>query len=357
VYWTPEHTPIVLWAEGCFGQPAGKTASGVIRYGHWPVVAVIDSTRTGQTIQQVIPDIPIDAPIVASLQEALTYHPAVLMIGTAPPGGALPDDCRHTVRHAIQQGLGVISGLHVFLHDDPELVALAAQHQVKLWDVRQWPRQNVITRHLPRPQSNRVITFMGSDCAIGKMVSALELHRAAQQAGKRSHFVATGQTGMMIDGQGLPLDSLVADFAAGSMEAETARYYQPDTPGWIWVEGQGSLLHPAYSGVTLALLHGSCPDGMILCHRAGDTHVRHYTVPIPPLPEVIALVEQVCNASRPKGMAPARVLGIAANTSQLTPLAADTWCQQIRVETGLPVNDPVRHGVTNLWQACQLALG
>ena len=355
MHWIPEQSPIVLWAEGCFGQPAGKTASGVIRYGRWPVVAVIDSTRAGQSIQQVMPGVSMDAPVVATLAEAMALNPAVLMIGTAPPGGALPDDCRQTIRQAIQRGLGIINGLHVFLRDDPDLVELATQHHVNLWDVRHWPRHNVITRHLPRPAQNRVITFMGSDCAIGKMVSALELHRAAQHDGVRSHFVATGQTGMMIDGHGLPLDSLVADFAAGCMEAEIAQYYQPDTPGWIWVEGQGSLLHPAYSGVTLALLHGSCPDGIILCHRAGDTHVRHYTVPISPLPELADLVQRVCNASRPKGMPPARVLGIAANTSQLTPEAAETWCQQLRAETGLPVADPVRHGVADLWQACQLA--
>jgi uncharacterized NAD-dependent epimerase/dehydratase family protein len=357
------HTPLVLWAEGCLGQPAGKTASGVILYGHWPIVAVIDSTQAGKSVKDIFPNATVEAPVLASLQDALKLRPAAFMIGIAPPGGGLPSNCRDAIKTAIGHGISVISGLHTFLNDDPELVALAQQQQVRLWDVRHWPKQTTITRHLPRPTNTTVITFVGSDCAIGKMVSALEMHKAACQAGQQSHFVATGQTGIMINGHGIPLDSLVADFAAGITEAEIAQYYTQDytqgdanQPSWIWVEGQGSLLHPAYSGVTLSLIHGSCPDGLILCHRAGDTHIRHYTVPIPPLAQLVNLYETVCNASRPATMKPARVIGIAVNTSLLSAKAAETYCTEVRQQTGLPVADPIRHGVMDLWAACQHAL-
>jgi uncharacterized NAD-dependent epimerase/dehydratase family protein len=352
----PHQTPIILWAEGCFGQAASKTATGVIRYGQWPIVAVIDSQLTGKTVADVLPQLGCAAPIVASLEEALKHTPAAkaLMIGTAPPGGQLPQVGYACVEAALGHGLSVISGLHHFLHQDPHLATLATANNAQLWDVRHWDRQNLITHQHPRPAGKKVITFVGSDCAIGKMVSALELHKAAQADGQRSAFVATGQTGIMIDGQGIPLDSLVADFAAGTMEwAIEQRLPEAD---WLWVEGQGSLLHPAYSGVTMSLIHGSCPDGLILCHKADSTHIRNYTVPIPEMTKLIKVYEHATHWAKPAGSPRANVLGIAVNTSMLSPEAAKAYTADITTQTGLPCADPIRDGVASLWQAVKARL-
>jgi uncharacterized NAD-dependent epimerase/dehydratase family protein len=351
----PTQTPLVFWAEGCFGQPASKTAIGVMHFGQWPVLAVIDSTQAngGQTAQQVVPSLPIDCPIVPDIQTALALKPKALMIGIAPPGGVLPPACWEAIKLAIAHGVHIINGLHTFLNHDPSLVALAQQHHVRLWDVRYYEGSNQLTQHLPRPADKRVITFVGTDCSIGKMFASLALHKAALAAGQRSSFVATGQTGIMIDGQGIPLDCVTADFMAGILEAEIiSRYGQAD---WLWIEGQASLQHPAYSGVSMALLHGSAPNGIIVCHLAHATHIKGYPhVAIQPLPQLVTLYEQACQWSRPAGLPPAKVLGFSVNTSPIaTDAEATAYLAQITQGTGLPATDPVRFGVTPLWQAVQ----
>lgn len=365
--WNPTQTPLVILAEGCFGEGQSKLALGVIRYGQWPIAAIIDSTRTGKTVRDVT-GMPCDAPIVSDLKAALAYQPKALLIGTAPPGGQLPPEWRDTLTQAIGNGLHLINGLHFFLTEEPDLVARAQKHQVRLWDVRDpeaYGRHKfqVINLQKKRPANVKVITMVGSDCSVGKMHTALELYAGAQKRGISSAFVATGQTGILIAGRGVPLDRVISDFAAGAMEVciqeETERLelQAPGQPHWILVEGQGSLLHPAYSGVTLSLVHGSDPDAMILCHKAGTTAVRNYPhIPLPPMKELAALYEQATAWVRASGQRPGRVLGVSVNSSSLSETEAKRYLDQLTDETGLPVTDPVRDGVDSLLDALEAAL-
>lgn len=363
--WKPESTPLVILAEGCFGESQSKLALGVIRYGNWPIAAVIDSTRAGKTVREVT-QLPCDAPIVSHLTEALTHQPKALLIGTAPAGGQLPPEWRAILSEALQNGLHIINGLHFFLSEEADLVTLSEKHRVRLWDVRDpeaYGRHKfqVINLQKPRPQNLRVITMVGSDCAVGKMHTALELHTQTRKNGHSSAFIATGQTGILIDGRGVPLDRVIGDFMAGAIEVciheELPRLPQNAATQQqiLFVEGQGSLMHPAYSGVTLSLLHGSNPDAMILCHKAEAQAIRNYPqLPLPPMRELIAMYETAAAWTRPAGMPKARVEGISVNSSALPEAEARRYLDQLADETGLPVTDPVRYGVDSLLNALRL---
>lgn len=363
--WNPAQIPLVILAEGCFGESQSKLALGVIRYGQWPIAAVLDSTRAGQTVGSVT-GMPCPAPIVSTLAEAMPYSPKALLIGTAPAGGQLPEEWRSILVDAIQHGLHIINGLHFFLTDEPDLFALAAQHQVRLWDVRDpeaYGRHKfqVINYQKPRLANLRVITMVGSDCSVGKMHSALELYAAAKQSGHSASFLATGQTGILIAGRGVPLDRVIGDFMAGAMEVclQEEMTQQAQTASrkehLVFVEGQGSLMHPAYSGVTLSLLHGSNPDALILCHKAGLETIRNYPhIPLPSMSTLIALYEEAARWVRPQGLPAAKVVGISVNTSACSEADAQAYLNRLAEETGLPVTDPVRYGVANLMQALAL---
>lgn len=350
----PEETPLVILAQGCFGMHQSKTAIGVIRYGSWPVAAVIDSQQSGKTVQDIL-NIPCHAPIVDSLQAALNLNPQpkALLMGTAPMGGGLPEDYRQVVKQAIENGLHVINGLHIFLNEQADLKALADQKGVILWDVRDVKPENIINQQLPRPESVNVITMVGTDCSVGKMTVALEINKHLQAQGEASQFVATGQTGMMITGSGVPLDRVIGDFMAGYMEREVQRTIEHHAPQWVIVEGQGSLLHPAYSGVTIALLHGSAPDGMILCHNPKLKTIHNFpNVPLPSLSEFIRIYETVAGWIKP-----AKVHGIALNTLHFSDQEAQNFIETYEQETGLPVTDPVRFGAEKLVNSLKKALG
>ncbi len=362
----PSQTPLVVLSEGCFGQSESKLALGVIRYGSWPIVAVIDTTQAGQTVRQVT-GMNCDAPIVATLEEALQFHPQAMLIGTAPPGGQLPPAWKAILEDGIRNGLHLINGLHFFLSEQAGLTELAAQHHVQLWDVRDPDgygpgRFQVINLQKPRSGHLKVITMVGSDCSVGKMHTALELYAAAQSQGHVSDFIATGQTGILITGKGVPLDRVIGDFMAGGIEVciqealPQLEKQAPQQPHYLFVEGQGALAHPAYSGVTLSLLHGSNPDALILCHKANTEHIRNYPqIPIPPMKDLITMYETAASWTRPHGLPKARVAGISVNTAMLNEADAEKYLLQLRLETGLPVTDPVRYGVQTLLEALGIA--
>jgi uncharacterized NAD-dependent epimerase/dehydratase family protein len=345
----------VILAEGNFGFHHGKTAVGVIRYGPDEVVAVIDSTQAGENVSRILPD--RDIPIVASLDQALARSPRpdTLLIGIAPTGGKLPEEWRATILEAIRAGLDVHSGLHTFLGDDAEFAAAAAAAGTSIVDYRRPPARMetaIGRRHEP---GKRVILTVGTDCAIGKMSVALELRRAAVEAGQSASFVPTGQTGIMIEGWGVAVDRLISDFAQGTVEWMVEEGERRGD--WVFVEGQGSLDHPAYSAVTLALMHGATPQAMVLVHKAGTTehdfdHLPDASFPIAPLGPFIDLHERVAGL-----VAPSKVVAVAVNTSAI-PDEADARAEVTRIaaETGLPTDDPVRFGPAPLWTEIERAV-
>ncbi len=341
---------LVILTEGQFGDHHAKTAYGVIRFGRDDVIAVLDSSQAGRDVDEFLPGHP--APIVATLAEALalTPRPDSLLIGIAPTGGKLPVAWRAIILGAIAAGLDVLSGLHTFLGDDPEFAAAAAAHGTRIVDYRRPPdRMETSVGRLHGP-GKRVLVTVGTDCAIGKMSVALSLRAAAVAAGDSAVFVPTGQTGMMIDGWGVAVDRLIADFAQGTVEWMVE---QAEAQGdWGLVEGQGSLDHPAYSAVTLALIHGATPQGMILVHKPGTTehdfdHLPDRSFPIATLPGFIRIHELVAGL-----VAPSTVVAIALNTSlYLDEPEARRVIDAIAAETGLPTADPVRFGADGLWAA------
>src|SRR6266699_5770616 len=243
---------LAILAEGAFEWHYGKTATGVIRYGKDTVVAVIDSTRAGQDVSQALgAAIGKGIPVVGDINEALTYQPDALLIGIATMGGALPVAWRWQLLTAIEAGLDIISGLHFFISDDEELRTAAEKYSVTIWDVRRPPDKNRVAELIPHRPGSHTILMVGSDCAVGKMTVALELDREASNRGLNSAFVATGQTGIMISGNGLPVDRIISDFVAGMVEEMVIDFTANND--WVFVEGQGALNHPGYSPVTLGL--------------------------------------------------------------------------------------------------------
>ena len=247
---------LVILSDGHLDFHFGKTALGVLRYRGDDVVAMIDRDHAGRTTAQVV-GLGGETPIVATLPEALTFEPDALLIGVATRGGMIPLEWKPMLLEAIGAGLDIICGLHYFLSEDPDLAAAAARSGPRLIDVRKPPAKLAVAEATPHRQGCTVVTMVGSDCAVGKMSAALDIEAEARRRTIDMQFVATGQTGMMIAGNGIPLDRVIGDFMSGAIESavlEAAENHEV-----VLVEGQGSLLHPAYSGVTLALIHGSGP--------------------------------------------------------------------------------------------------
>lgn len=341
---SPGDRVAILLHEGVQGTQ-GKTGLAMLRYSEADVVAVIDRATAGSSISELT-NIPRQVPIVASVEESLTYEPTVLVIGIALLGGILPEDWRRDVQHAIASGLSIVNGLHTSLNRELTLQALLKPGQW-IWDVRQEPIDLTVGTGQARLLSCLRVLTVGTDMSVGKMSTSLELHRASLGQGLRSCFLASGQAGMMISGSGIPLDAIRVDFAAGAVEQLVMQ--ASDDRDILHIEGQGSLLHPA-STATLPLIRGSQPTHLVLVHRAGQTHIRNAThVQIPPLPEVVQLYEAVSAAAG--AFAAARVVAIALNTAHLTAHDAQRAIDQVQQETNLPCTDPVRLDAQSLLDA------
>ena len=331
---------ILILGEGFSHDPHyGKTMRGIIRYGPDPVGAVLDSKRAGSDHEGI--------PIVGTVEDALPYEPTVAVVGVATQGGRFPPAWRELLKASIAAGLDVESGLHEFVSEDPELTELAGVHGVQLRDLRKPPEGLSVPTGANLQVDATIVLTVGSDCAIGKKTVAVELDLEARRRGLDSVFVPTGQTGIAIAGWGIAVDAVVSDFLAGAAEwlvVEGARRGGK----LLFVEGQGSLVHPLYSGVTLGLVHGSTPHAFVLCHAAGATEIEgspgHR---IPPLRELVELHERISLPARR-----ARVACIAVNTASI---ASDDDARraiaEIADETGLPADDPVRFGAQSLLDA------
>ena len=329
----------LILAEGHSADPHyGKTARGVIRYGPDPVVAILDSQRAGATDEGI--------PVVGTVNDALCFNPTTALVGVATQGGRFPPAWRQLLTSCIAKGLDVESGLHEFISDDPELAELAGRYGVELRDLRKPPEGINVPTGANLRVSARIVLTVGSDCAIGKKTVAVELDLEARRRGLASVFVPTGQTGIAIAGWGIAIDAVIADYVAGASEwlvVEGARRGGE----LLFVEGQGSLVHPAYSGVTLGLIHGSTPHLFVLCHRAGADEIEGYPGHrLPSLGELVELHERIALPARP-----ARVAAVALNTAGLDDEAAAQAIRTAEAETGLPADDPVRFGAGGLLDA------
>ena len=348
---TPPRYLIV--ADGDFGPMTSKTANSVIRYLPERVVGVLDRQHAGRAAAEIL-GFGGAIPIVGSMGEGLALGPTAVLIGIAPQGGRLPEEWRGWLGEALDHGCDLWSGLHTFLGDDPLLAAKATARGRKIFDLRRPPPDLPIASGLAKEVEPLVVLTVGTDCNVGKMTAQLQLTRKLNERRLRTRFVATGQTGIMIEGWGIAVDAVVADFIGGA--AERLVLEGSRDADIVLVEGQGSINHPGYSGVTLGLLHGSCPDALILCHQSSREYLGDYReaawLRIPPLSEYIRLYEIMGAAVHPT-----KVIAISLNTYDLTEAQARRACEEAAHETGLPVTDPVRFDIAPLVDAVIAARG
>ena len=332
---------IIVLTEGHTEPHAGKTAASVIRYRGHEVAALLDSTQKGKTSGELLGV--GNTPVVGTLDDAPAAD--TLLLGIAPPGGKIPPPWRKIILDAIsRRKMDVISGLHDFLGDDPEFSTAARASGVALIDVRKNTEKSIARRIGLRPDCLRVAT-VGHDCSIGKMLVAVEITNALKQRGERAKFIATGQTGIMIEGDGLPIDCVVADFVSGAAEKMILEHQR--SHDILLIEGQGSLVHPSYSGVTLGLLHGSAPQALILCYEVGREFVTGVeSVKIPPLAEIKKIYDVMANIHQR-----CECLGIAINSRKLNAAEAASERERIKAEFGLPACDVIRDGPDELVDA------
>ena len=335
--------PLAIYLEGSLGLDFGKMGYGILRYSPNPVVCVIDSAHAGKCVCDVV-NSPRNAPVVATLDEAIAMGARVVVLGTAPSGGIIPDSWRPVISQTIESGLSLVNGLHEPL--GPQFPNLIPGQMI--WDIRQEPKDLKPGNGAARFLTNRRILTVGTDMAVGKMTASLELQKSAKAKGIDAAFLATGQIGISLSGAGVPLDAVRVDFATGAIEQETLKYRDRE---WVIVEGQGSLVHPG-STATLPLLRGSMPTDLILCVRAGQTHLTRsmeVPIPMPPLRELIRLYEDLATIS---GNFPAaRVRGIAVNSGHLGEADARDRIRQIADESGLVACDTVRDSADALVNA------
>ena len=336
----PERVPdrrYAILAEGHFTDRRAKTAHGLIRYGKDEVVAVVDSTLAGRSVRDAMPELQRDTRIVGSVEEALELSsPTSILVGLAPAGGRLPQEWMAALRDAADAGLEVVSGLHQRL--------APAFRDKRVWDVREPPENVPLFSGAGFEVGPRVALTVGTANAIGKMTATLETQRAAERAGVTAQFVATGQTGVIIAGWGICVDAVVSDFVSGASE-QLVLEAAGRGPDLVLVEGQGSLGHPAYSGVTLGLLHGSCPDCLILCADASSEEVVQ-GVPRPAPALAARLYEEAAALVKP-----APVVAVSLNTKGLSEAEAEGFVARVADETGLPTADPFRTSAAPILEA------
>jgi len=329
----------VILTEGYANPLTAKTAVCVLRYCPGEVVALLDSTQAGKTSRDVLGV--GDVPFVSDLDQAPDAK--TLLFGIANPGGKIPPAWRSLMLRAIERGLDIVSGMHEFLCADPEFAAAAAARGVRLIDVRKSPLKRVSGAVQFRPDCLRVHT-VGQDCSVGKMVTGVEVTHELKRRGYDAKFAATGQTGIIVEGDGYPIDCMVADFISGAAEQLVLDNQHHD---FVLIEGQGSLVHPFYSGVTLGLLHGCQPQGLIFCYEVGRTapHGADH-VQLPPLAKIIQLTEMAASVYQP-----CRVIAISMNSRRLSAVETEAERDRIRAEFGLPACDVFRHGTGELVDA------
>jgi uncharacterized NAD-dependent epimerase/dehydratase family protein len=327
---------LVVLTEGQTNLHEAKTAVGLLRYRGGDVVALLDSTCAGRTTQEVL-GVGGETPFVSDLA---SISADTLVIGIAPPGGQLPQEWRSLLRGAIENGMDIVSGLHALLGEDPEFAALAKKHGTQVHDLRRAPENVTVSLDLARAAPCHRVHTVGNDVSVGKMVTALELTRELGNRGHQAGFVATGQTGILIAGEGVAVDHVISDFIAGATEAEVVRKQDQE---FVVIEGQGSLANPRYSGVTLGLLHGCAPQTLIMVYAPTRQEASGTGVTLPPLKELIRIYEEMASL-----LTPCKVVGVAFNPDGLASAEAHRRRIETEAELGLPVTDVIEEGPERL---------
>lgn len=336
---------MLVLTDGYSDSHTAKTAINVIRYKPEEVVALLDRAAAGRRCGEVL-GVGGDIPVVAEVADAPQAN--TLLVGIAPPGGKIPPHWRPIVLAAIARGMNVVSGLHEFLADDREFAAAARASGSQLVDVRWNDEHDVAACQGWREGCLRVLS-VANDCSCGKMVAALEAVLGLKRRGASAKFIATGQTGILIEGDGCPVDRVVSDFVSGAVEKLVLRNQHHDI---LVAEGQASLTHPRYSCVTLGLLHGFRPDGLILCYEMGRERIYGMDdYVLPPLEKVRAFNEYAASQ-----MHPCRVIAVSVNGRGHSDAEVAAECRRVSERLGLPACDVYRHGPDVLVDAI-LALG
>ena len=340
----PLQRRMVVLAEGKFSPLESKTANQVIRYIPEEIIGIVDSTQAGRTCQQII-GFGGNIPILPDLRSSIPLKPNALLIGVAPTGGKLPESWRGFIKEAIGYHLDIISGLHTFLAEDEEFKTLARSAGVHLFDLRKVPPEyEVIAKGSWKSRKAKTILTVGTDCNVGKMTASLELHREFVRRGLNSYFVATGQTGILLSGRGIAIDSVLSDYVAGAIELEVEKSAKQRND-YIHIEGQGSLTHQGFSSVTLGLMHGVMPDAMILVHHP-IRHVDDYGLPLDDVKKLIDLHEAVIAPFKTS-----KIIGIAVNGVMMRPDQVKAAIIELEKETGLPAADVLTPAVKRLADA------
>lgn len=361
--WLRGEDRVAILAHGKWGLWSAKTGVQVLRFSRAETVGVIDPDRVSQDAARLV-DMPEKSPLpiyesLDALLASARRPPTRLLIGVAPIGGGLPSALRRDVETAIENNIPVIAGMHAFLADDPGLARLARKHNTPLVDLRRPPDDGVVATGVGRLIPVPVVTTVGSDCNSGKMTVSVALRDAARLAGIDAAFVATGQTGLLLEPDaGAPIDRVIGDFAAGEVERQVLQAARLDpegqpteaTPELIIVEGQGALSHPVYGGVTAAILHGSWPDCLVLCHPH-DRREKYYYTNGPPFPILSPMAETGLIESFLAPVWPTRVAAIALNAPRLDPDEYEQERNRMEKETGRIVADVVRDGGGRLLHA------
>lgn len=325
--------------EDALDNDSGKMGFGLMRFSKHPIVCVIDSNYANKTVEEAV-GLPYSIPVVGTIDEAIQLDAEILVLGIAPSGGRFPSEWDEPITHALKNGLSLINGLH----DD--LNARFGQHLTsnQIWDVRKPKASYPIATAKAARLDNVRILMVGTDMAAGKMTAGLELYAALKKQGLNVGFVPTGQIGITLMGNGIPLDAIKVDQAAGAVEQAVLELANKDI---VIIEGQGSLAHPG-STATLPLIRGSQPTHLILCHKAAHSHLRYPVshIPIPPLDEFIELNESVAKVCG--SQTKAKTLGIALNTIGLNDKEAQLKVEETAALTGLSTTDVVRFGAEPL---------
>ena len=336
-----EHSAITLLTDGHSNPFVAKTAISILRYRGGDVVAILDAVSAGKTAQEVL-NTGSSTPFVSTLDEI--PHTDSLYIGIAPPGGNLPPEWKPLILAAIEKRMDVVSGLHDFLNEDDDYVAAAKQTGAKLIDVRANKFKKIALGQPFHPECVRIHS-VGQDCSVGKMVATLEINRGLTERGFDAEFLATGQTGIMICGKGIPVDCVVSDFVNGAAEQLVRDNENHD---FVLIEGQGSISHPAYSAVTLGLLHGCAPDGLVFCYEAGRNQVKGLNnIDLPSMRDQIDACLTNANLRHT-----CELIGIVVNTRTLDAQQAADEIKRTEDTFNLPACDVYRNGPDKLVDAC-----